>query len=94
METTKRTNRFYDTTRFGLPEIRVYHKKGIRKKSPRYLLKCGCCDSKLEIHYAEDGMDIGGVHGSLADWREILLPLLLLDQKDGKLPEVKQTGKA
>jgi hypothetical protein len=39
-------------------------------------------------------MDLGGVHGSLADWREILLPLLLLDQKDGKIAEVKQTGKA
>jgi hypothetical protein len=35
METIKRMNRFYDTTRFGLPEIRVYHKKkASERKAP------------------------------------------------------------
>jgi len=71
-----RRNRFYDTARFGQPEIRVFHKAGRGKKAPRYLLKCGCCDQKLEIYYAEDGLEIGGVNGTLDDWREILLPLL------------------
>jgi len=71
-----RRNRFYDTTRFGQPEIRLFHKRGKGKKAPRYLLKCGCCDTKLEIYYAEDGLEIGGVNGTLDDWREILLPLL------------------
>ncbi len=71
-----RRNRFYDTTRFGQPEIRVFHRSGKGKKGPRYLLKCGCCDEKLEIHYGEDGLEIGGVNGTLNDWREILLPLL------------------
>ena len=47
----KRKNRFYDTCRFGQPEIRVFHRKGTGKKSPRYLLKCGCCDEKLKIYY-------------------------------------------
>jgi hypothetical protein len=76
MKIGRRSNRFYDTSRFGQPQIRVYHRKGTDKKSPRYLLKCGCCDEKLEIYYSEDGLEIGGVNGAIEDWREILLPLL------------------
>jgi len=84
-EMLKRPNRFYDTTRFGQPQIRVYHRKGSGKKSSRYLLKCGCCDEKVEIFYSEDGLEINGVNGSIEDWREILLPLLLVENKDGRL---------
>jgi hypothetical protein len=90
MEILKRQNRFYDTSRFGKPQIRVYHKKGRGKISPRYLLKCGCGDSELEIYYSEDGLEIGGVNGTMADWREILLPLLFQDgseAEEGKRPE-------
>ena len=76
MKVLRRKNRFYDTSRFGVPQIRVYHRKGVGRKSPRYLLKCGCCDQKMEIHYDPGGLEIGGVHGTLEDWREILLPLL------------------
>jgi hypothetical protein len=76
MKILKRKNKFYNTDRFGQPEIRVYHKKVIGNKSPRYLLKCGCCDEKLEIYYDETGLEINGVHGSIKDWQEILLPLL------------------
>ncbi len=47
----KRTRRFYDTARFGQPQIRVYHRKARGRKTPRYLLKCGCCEEKLEIFY-------------------------------------------
>ena len=80
MKVLKRTNRFYDTSRFGQPRIRVYHKKGFGKKMPRYLLKCGCCDEKVEIYHADDGLEINGVNGAIEDWREILLPLLLIEQ--------------
>ncbi len=83
MRILSRTNRFYDTSRFGQPEIRVFHKKGKGKKCPRYLLKCGCCQEKLEIYYADDGLEIGGVNGTIEDWREILLPLLRIEG-DGK----------
>jgi len=76
MKILKRKNKFYNTDRFGQPEIRVYHKKAIGNKSPRYLLKCGCCDEKLEIYYDETGLEINGVNGSIKDWQEILLPLL------------------
>ena len=47
---------------------------------------------KLEIHYGEDGLEIGGVHGSIEDWREILLPLLLIEEKNGRLIEHKPTS--
>lgn len=79
MKILKRTNRFYHTRPEGYPQIRVYHKKEAGKRMPRYLLKCGCCDEKLEIYYDEEGLEINGVNGSIEDWREILLPLLRND---------------
>ena len=80
MQVLKRSNRFYDTSRFGQPQVRVYHKKGVGKRMPRYLLKCGCCDEKVEIYYGHDGLEVNGVNGTIEDWREILLPLLLIEQ--------------
>ena len=80
MNVMKRANRFYDTSRFGQPQVRVYHKKGVGKRMPRYLLKCGCCNEKVEVYYDDDGLEINGVNGSIDDWREILLPLLLIGQ--------------
>ena len=60
--------------------IRVSHcagrKRGTRRILPRYLLRCGCCDRKVEIYYGDEGLEINGVNGSLENWREILLPLL------------------
>ena len=85
MDILKRKNCFYDTSRFGQPQIRIYHKMGNGKQMPRYLLKCGCCDEKLEIYYSDDGLEIGGVNGAIEDWREILFPLLLIEQKGDKL---------
>ncbi|HHT9138449.1 MAG TPA: hypothetical protein ACFYEK_14555 [Candidatus Wunengus sp. YC60] len=48
---------------------------------PRYLLKCGCCDEKLEIYY-DEGLEINGVNGSIEDWREIFLPLLRFEKNE------------
>ena len=93
MKTLKRSNRFYDTSRFGQPEIRIYHKNAKGKKSPRYLLRCGCCEEKLQIYYADDGLEIGGVNGTIDDWREILLPLLLIGQKSSRFVEAKRIKK-
>ena len=59
--------------------IRIYHKKGTKRKVPRYLLKCGCCDEKVMIYYNKDTLEINGVNGSINNWREILLPLLGID---------------
>lgn len=90
MRIRKRTNKFYDTKRFGNPQIRVFHKKGRKKQSPRYLLKCGCCDEKLEIYYSDDGLEVNGVNGTIEDWREILLPLLKIKKKGNKYIGVNQ----
>ncbi|MBI3013575.1 MAG: hypothetical protein HYY65_00590 [Candidatus Tectomicrobia bacterium] len=83
MKILKRKNRIYDTGKFGQPQIRVYHKAGKGKMCPRYLLKCGCCEEKLQIFYSEDGLEIGGVNGAIEDWKEILLPLLQLNARKG-----------
>ncbi len=83
MKVLRRSNHVYDTRRFGQPQIRIFHKKGKGTWGPRYLLKCGCCEEKLEVHYAEDTLEIGGVNGTVEDWREILLPLLQLDSAGG-----------
>ncbi len=63
----------------GYSALRVYHRKGTAKKSPRLLIKCGDCDNALEIYYDPkhpEDLEIGGVLGSVGNWREILLPLL------------------
>lgn len=93
MKILKRRNRFYDTSCFGQPEIRVYHKKGKGKKSPRYLLRCGCCEQKLQVYYADDGLEIGGVNGTIDDWREILLPLLLIGRKGARFLDLNRKKK-
>jgi len=67
MALLQRRNRFYDTARFSQPEIRVCHRKGTGKKSPRYLLKSGCCEQKLEIYYADDGRRRVGAYRSGQD---------------------------
>jgi hypothetical protein len=85
MKILKRTNRFYDSQRFGQPQIRLRHRKGVGRKSPSYVLRCGCCERKLEIFYSEDGLEIGGINGALEDWREILLPVLLIGRRGDHL---------
>jgi len=81
MKPLKRTNKFYDTKKFGQPQIRIWHQKEKKLKnggvkSPCYHLKCGCCDNTVDIYYGGGSLEINGVNGALADWREILLPLL------------------
>ena len=67
--------------------IRVSHRAERRRGqghiSPRYLLRCGCCDQAVQIYYDPEALEINGVHGSVENWREILLPLLGMN-RDGK----------
>ena len=56
--------------------LRVYDRKSIGTKSARLRIKCGCCDQAVDIYYDQDGLEINGVHASLAEWKKILLPLL------------------
>ena len=90
MKILTRCNRVYDTTRFGQPEIRIRHRQGTGKKCSSYLLRCGCCDERLEIFYADDGLEIEGVHGALEDWREILLPLLLIERRGNQFVDASR----
>ena len=62
----------------GYSAIRVSHRRRRGKRDPRYLFKCGCCNNKFEIYYGGDILEIGGVLGSVKNWRELLLPLLNL----------------
>ena len=72
-----RMNRKLALTRSdGYNEIRAFHRSRVRKKDPWFLLKCGCCENKLEVYYGGDSLEIGGVMGSVEHWRELLLPLL------------------
>ncbi|MCI0744493.1 MAG: hypothetical protein L0Y58_03710 [Verrucomicrobia subdivision 3 bacterium] len=60
----------------GYAALRVSHRKGQPPRSPRLRIKCGDCDNALDIFYDEEALEIGGVHASVENWREILLPLL------------------
>lgn len=76
-ESMLRKNRKFAATRSdGYYDVRVFHRGRKGKKDPRFLFKCGCCENKFEVYYGGDSLEIGGVMGSVENWRELLLPLL------------------
>jgi len=85
MKVIKRSNKMAKSRPEGGWEIRVFHRKAIGKRNPRYLLKCGCCNEQLEIVYGGGSLEINGVMGSVEDWREILLPLLKVHARRAKI---------
>lgn len=64
--------------------LRVTHRAGGKKKAPSIRVKCGCCNEAVvfcpmleHVGIPEmDALEINGVYGSVAQWREILLPML------------------
>lgn len=60
----------------GYAALRVWNRRGTGKQSPRLLIKCGDCDNAVEVFHDEEALEIAGVHGSIENWCEILLPLL------------------
>ena len=63
----------------GIPIPVIYHRKAQGKKSARYLVKCGDCDSHFEIYYGPKGdntLEIAGVLAGKKEWWKIFLPLL------------------
>ena len=66
-------------------QLRVTHRKANGKKVPKLLIRCGDCDERVEIEYDDEFLNINGVLGSLASWREILLPLLENESRGEKL---------
>lgn len=77
----------------ALAPLRVTVRKA-RYKSPRRLqspsvrVKCGCCTRAIEIYHDaeptgdahQDTLEIGGVSGTLDQWRQVLLPLLGMEE--------------
>lgn len=71
------------------PPLRVTHRKGGEKKSPSMRIRCGCCYEAVVISQEReeflqdnphlDTLEINGVLGTLAQWRQVLAPLLGLN---------------
>ena len=76
----KMSRKFAATRPDGYNEVRVSHRSPVGKTDPRHLFKCGCCDNSFEVYYGGDSLEIAGVMGSVANWRELLLPLLDMKQ--------------
>ena len=82
----------------GVEPLRVTHRKARRLSSrsvrrPSIRIRCGCCQETLIIDYDEiltnrpslATLEIGGVMGTIGQWRTALLPLLQIpfDEKIG-----------
>ncbi|MEK7515655.1 MAG: hypothetical protein AAB555_01835 [Patescibacteria group bacterium] len=75
--------RVYGGNQDELP-LRVTHRKGNKKKAPSIRAKCPCCAEAVVIFPESrptgnpqiDSVEINGVHASVAQWRELLLPIL------------------
>ena len=48
------------------------------ERTVQRLLRGGRHTAKFEVYYGGDSLEIGGVMGSVKNWRELLLPLLNL----------------
>jgi hypothetical protein len=55
----------------GCNKLRIWYRKW---RNPRVLVKCGCCDYSLEIHYGHEDLTIGGVSASRTEWNRLLRP--------------------
>ncbi len=64
--------------------LKVTHRKRRGRQAPRTCVTCGCCKESLVICPPDDSqgnpflesMEINGVNGTIAEWRELLCPLL------------------
>ena len=69
---------------YGNLPLRVSYRSKRGRNGARILIKCGCCNQSLEIYPADDpknfplseSIEINGVNGSVAQWRELLCPLM------------------
>jgi len=41
--------------------------------------------------YGDDGLEINGVNGTIEDWREILLPLLLIERRGERFVDQRKS---
>lgn len=72
----------FNTSLYGRSRIRVRYVEATKKSGGHYTLRCGDCHESLDIYPAQkdDGPDptveINGIIGTQANWRDILLPIL------------------
>jgi|GEM_PF-3497803 len=72
----RRNTRMLVTDPEGGWRPRIYRRAAKGRKSGRLLVKCGCCNERVEIYHDDHGLEINGVCASLNEWRVILGPLL------------------
>lgn len=77
----------------GFYELRITRRKevvrGKKIVGERIRIKCGGCkEGGLDIYPGYNFLDINGVEASLNNWREVLLPLLKYEMRDGELVDV------
>jgi hypothetical protein len=64
--------------------LRLTRRRGTKKIMPSILIRCGCCNERLEIYLERtptgnpnsDILEINGVVGTVDQWKQVLLPLL------------------
>ena len=79
MKTKLKNKKMCQNHESGYIMPRVYERASKGSKGPRVLVKCGCCDEKVEIYYDDETLEINGVLATIGDWEKILLPLLNID---------------
>jgi len=80
----KRTNRSKPNNRKLVPDshpggiwkLRISQRKGAKSRFARTLIRCGCCDESVEIHYDDETIEINGVIASTREWMRVLGPIL------------------
>ncbi|HEX8610920.1 MAG TPA: hypothetical protein VF800_06485 [Telluria sp.] len=60
-------------------KLRIYRSVKRQNRMASVRVKCGCCNEQLIIHHDHQVLEIGTIMASLAEWRALLLPLLLAD---------------
>ena len=74
--------RIEDSSGVGNP-LRITTRRARQRTAPSIRVKCGCCDKALVIcHDAQptgnphaDILEIGGVMGTVNQWKQVFLPL-------------------
>lgn len=76
--------KFTSTCEGGICGLRIWERKarthGRKTIAARTLVKCGCCEERVDIFYGDGAIEINGVCGTVENWREILGPLLELNK--------------
>jgi hypothetical protein len=82
VEQVEEFSKAMDFSIYGISRIRVRYVNPTKKRGGHYRIRCGDCSKNFDIYPAhkDEGLDpmveICGVIGTQANWRDILLPIL------------------